>query len=196
MSEKRVIARSDVLTMDDYAARRTDLKKDIAAYKVNRRVEVGPFATFYFESYKTMWHQVHEMLFIEKGGEEQIADELEAYNPLIPKGSELVATVMFEIDDPDRRARVLAGLGGVEHTMSIRIGDETIMGHAEEDVDRTNAAGKASSIQFVHFNFTPAQIEAFTTPGTETVLAIGHQNYGHMAIIPEPVRAALSEDFA
>ena len=71
----------------------------IAAIKQNRRVEVGPFATFYFENYDTMWHQVHEMLHIERGGEAQIADELEAYNPLIPQGDELIATVMFEIED-------------------------------------------------------------------------------------------------
>ena len=90
--------------------------------KKNRRLEVGPFATFYFESYDTMLHQVHEMLFIEKGGAEQLPDELAAYNPLIPQGSELVATVMFEIDDPVRRARVLGMLGGVEHKAFIRVG--------------------------------------------------------------------------
>ncbi len=75
--------------------------------KRHRRLEVGPDCTFYFENFETMWNQVHEMLFIEKGGEAQIADELSAYNPLVPKGRELVATVMFEIDDPVRRAAFL-----------------------------------------------------------------------------------------
>ena len=93
---------------------RAERRKHISEIKRNRRLEVGPFATFYFEFYETMLHQVQEMLFIEKGGEAQLADELAAYNPLIPQGSELVATVMFEIDDPIRRGRVLATLGGVE----------------------------------------------------------------------------------
>ena len=101
-----------------------------AEIKKDRRLEVGPFATFYFECYDTMLHQVQEMLFIEKGGEEQIEDELAAYNPLIPQGSELVATVMFEIDDPVRRARVLGMLGGVEDKAFIRVGGDTIRGVA------------------------------------------------------------------
>ena len=98
MAGKHEIGRADILPMEDYAARRAELKREISGIKRNRRIEVGPFATFYFESYRTMWHQIHEMLYIEKGGEDQIAGELGAYNPLIPKGRELVATVMFEID--------------------------------------------------------------------------------------------------
>lgn len=195
MAGKHEITRADVLPMADYAARRADLKREISEIKRNRRVEVGPFATFYFESYRTMWHQIHEMLHIEKGGEDQIPDELAAYNPLIPKGSELVATVMFEIDEPERRARVLAGLGGVEHTLSLTVAGDTVTGVAEQDTERTNAKGKASSIQFIHFPFTAAQTEAFREPGAQVVIGIGHANYGHMAVMPEPVRAALAEDF-
>jgi hypothetical protein len=142
-----------------------------------------------------MWNQVHEMLFIEKGGEAQIADELSAYNPLIPKGRELVATVMFEIDDPARRGALLAKLGGVEETAFIRIGGETVKGVPEIDVDRTNAAGKASAVQFIHFPFTPAQIEAFRGEGAEVVLGFSHPNYAHMAVLAEVVRAALAGDF-
>ncbi len=195
MPAKRAIAREDILDIGEYGAQRRALKRELADYKVNRRIAVGPFATFYFESYRTMWHQVHEMLFIEKGGEEQIVDELEAYNPLVPRGDELVATVMFEIDDPVRRARVLAGLGGVEHAMSFAVAGQRIDGHSDDDVDRTNAAGKASSVHFVHFRFTPGQIAAFRTEGAEIVVGINHPNYGHMAVLPQPVRAALAEDF-
>ena len=140
--------------------------------------------------------QVHEMLFIEKGGEEQIPDELRAYNPLIPKGDELVATAMFEIDDEIRRGRVLARLGGVEETVSIRFGGEEVKGVPEQDVDRTTAAGKASSVQFIHFPFTKAQIEKFRTAGTQVVVGLAHPDYAHMAVMPEAVRAALAEDFA
>ena len=91
-----------------YAGERAERRTRIAELKKNRRIEVGPFATFYFENYDTMWLQVQEMLRIEKGGAEQIAGELEAYNPLIPQGDELIATLMLEIEDPDRRDRELA----------------------------------------------------------------------------------------
>jgi hypothetical protein len=135
------------------------------------------------------------MLYIEKGGVEQIDGELEAYNPMIPNGSELTATVMFEIPDPDRRKAVLGSLGGIEETAFISVGGEIIKGLAEADQDRTNAAGKASSVQFIHFPFTKAQIEAFRQPGAEVVLGFKHPNYGHMMTLPETVRQALSADF-
>ena len=122
----RAIEVSAILPLTEYVKVRAERRRQIAEIKKNRRLEVGPFATFYFESYETMLHQVHEMLFIEKGGPAQIPDELAAYNPLIPQGSELVATVMFEIDDPIRRARVLAMLGGVENQAFIRVGSEVV----------------------------------------------------------------------
>jgi hypothetical protein len=142
-----------------------------------------------------MWLQVQEMLYIEKGGPEQIPDELAAYNPLIPNGSELVATIMFEIDDPIRRKNFLARLGGVENTIFIEFADETVVAAPEQDVDRTTAEGKASSVQFVHFPFTRAQIEKFRNLGTRAVLGFKHPSYAHMAVVPEEVRAALAEDF-
>ncbi|MFN3462299.1 MAG: DUF3501 family protein, partial [Oceanibaculum sp.] len=141
-------------------------------------------------------HQVHEMLFIEKGGAEQLPDELAAYNPLIPTGSELVATVMFEIDDPLRRARVLGMLGGVEHKAFIRVGGETIRGVPEDDQERSREDGKASSVQFIRFPFTPAQVAAFKGDAGDVVVGFDHTNYGHMAVMSAPVRQALSGDFA
>jgi hypothetical protein len=195
MTIQKEITREDILPFDDYAATRRERKQALTEKKKNRRIEVGPHATFYFENYETMWHQVHEMLHIERGGEEQIADELHAYNPLIPQGKELVATVMFEIGDPDRRARILSQLGGVEEHMWISVDGERVPGVAEEDVDRTNAAGKASSVQFVHFAFSDAQIAAFKSGDAEVVVGISHENYSHMAGMPEDVRAALAEDF-
>ncbi len=116
--------------MARYAEERTARRRALVEAKHHRRLEVGPDCMFYFENYETMWNQVHEMLFIEKGGEAQIADELSAYNPLVPKGRELVATVMFEIDDPVRRAAFLARLGGVEETAFLRLGGETIQRRA------------------------------------------------------------------
>lgn len=195
MTPRHEITPADIMSMDDYAAVRAERKKAIAELKKNRRVAVGPDATFYFESYDTMFHQVHEMLYIEKGGDGQIADELSAYNPLIPNGRELVATLMFEIDEPVRRAAFLAGLGGVEETVSLAFEGETIEAVAEQDVDRTTAEGKASSIQFLHFPFTGAQVEKFRTADAQVSLAIGHEKYGHLAVLPEAVRLALAGDF-
>ena len=194
--KKTEIGREDVLPMAEYLKIRRQKRRELAAVKKDRRVQVGPYATFYFESYDTMWLQVHEMLAIERGGEEQIPDELEAYNPLIPKGRELVATVMFEIDDPVRRKAVLDRLGGVEETMTITVDGEKIRSRPEEDLDRTTAAGKASSVQFVHFDFTPEQIAKFRQPGAQVLVGIEHPNYGHLAVMPEHVRATLAEDFA
>jgi hypothetical protein len=195
MSAKKEITAADILPPAEYAKRRAAMRAEIVAKKKNRRLEVGPFATFYFECYATMLQQVQEMLHIEKGGEAQIADELTAYNPLIPKGQELVATVMFEIDDPVRRGRALGRLGGIENTMFIKLGDDKIMGVAEEDQDRTNAEGKASSVQFVHFPFTRAQIERFKTAGQTIILGMEHPNYAHMAVMSDAVRAELAGDF-
>ena len=165
MAAKHELTRDDVIAMADYARERKERRRALVEAKRHRRLAVGPDCTFYFENYETMWNQVHEMLFIEKGGEAQIADELSAYNPLIPKGRELVATVMFEIDDPVRRGALLAKLGGVEETAFIRIGGATIKGVPEADLDRTSAAGKASSVQFIHFPFTDAQVAAFRSEG-------------------------------
>jgi len=136
------------------------------------------------------------MLFIEKGGAEQLPDELAAYNPLIPQGSELVATVMFEIDDPIRRGRVLATLGGVEDKAFIRVGSDIVRGVAEQDQDRSREDGKASSVQFIRFPFTAAQIAAFKSGGGDVIVGFDHPNYGHMAVMPPPVREALAQDFA
>ena len=196
MTAKFQITRADILPLATYAAERKALRQDIRQVKNRRRVEVGPFATFYFENYQTMWHQVHEMLYIEKGGDEQIAGELAAYNPLIPKGHELVATVMFEIDDEVRRAVILRKLGGIENHMFITVGGATIRAKPEGDVERTKADGKTSSVHFVRFPFTDAQVASFKKAGAQAIVGFDHPEYGHMAVIPETNRQALAEDFA
>lgn len=192
---KREITPADILPMEEYAKVRAERQRRIALLKRDRRLAVGPDTTFSFECYETMLHQVHEMLFVERGGAAQIADELRAYNPLIPQGRELVATLMFEIEDADRRQRMLAALGGVEDTVAISFAGETVAGRPEADVERTNEAGKTSSVHFLHFPFSADQIAKFRAPGTKAVLAIGHARYAHMAVIPENVRAALAQDF-
>lgn len=192
---KRILTEADILPTAEYVRNRKEHRRRVTEKKRNRRVAVGPHITFYFECWETMWLQVQEMVYIEKGGAEQVPGELEAYNPLIPNGSELTATFMIEIDDPIRRKRVLDTLGGIEETAFIRVGGEMIRGVAEADQDRTTAEGKASSVQFVHFPFTAEQIAAFSSPGSEVVLGFSHPNYGHMTLLPEAVRAELTGDF-
>jgi hypothetical protein len=191
----RQITAADILPATDYAKRRKELRAEIVAVKRQRRLSVGPYATLHFENFDTMRMQVQEMLHIEQGGDEQLPGELAAYNPLIPNGHELVATVLFEVDDPVRRASFLATLGGVEETAFIEVAGSRIAGAAEADQDRTTAEGKASAVQFIHYPFTPADIERFKQSGTRVVVGFDHPAYAHMTVMPEPVRAALAADF-
>jgi len=194
-TRKKEITRDDIMDMAEYAKVRKEQRRRMIEKKKLRRVAIGPDATAHFEDYDSMWLQVHEMLFIEKGGEAQLADELEAYNPLIPQGRELVCTVLFEIEDEARRRRFLAALGGVEETMFIRVDGEEIKGEAETDVDRTTAEGKASSVHFIHFPLTDGQVEKFRRPDAEVVVGFKHPAYGHMALLSDGTRRALAEDF-
>jgi hypothetical protein len=196
MTSTGALTLADIIPPAEYAKNRAEWKRKIGAIKRDRRVAVGPYVTFYFESRDTMWLQVQEMIYIEKGGMEQAVGELEAYNPLVPNGSELTATFMIEIDDPIRRKNVLDTMGGIEEAAFLRLGDETIKGQPEADQDRTTADGKASSVQFVHFPFTSAQIAAFRGGKADVILGFTHPSYGHMAILPEAIREALSKDFA
>ena len=194
MSHRHELTAADILPWAEYAKDRAEHRRRITAIKRHRRIEVGPYVTFYFESFDTMWLQVQEMLHIEKGGAAQLVDELAAYNPLIPKGRELVATFMIEIDDPLRRARMLAQLGGVEETAFIEVAGERIVAQPEADQDRTSAEGKASSVQFVHFTFTDAQAKAFSEPNARVIIGLSHPAYNHMAVMSEATRLSLAED--
>ena len=195
MPGKREITHTDVLSPARYAAERPARRAEIIALKRNRRIEVGPFAVLLFENYDTMWSQVHEMLFIEGGGA-QLDGELAAYNPLIPNGRELVATLMLEIDDPIRRARVLAGLDGIETAVRLEFAGEVVAGHATEDgIARSTTEGRASSVHFLHFPFSDAQIDIFRRPESEISAAIRHPGYHHLAVMPTSVRDVLANDF-
>tara|TARA_B100000989_G_scaffold22600_1_gene14779 strand:+ start:51 stop:644 length:594 start_codon:yes stop_codon:yes gene_type:complete len=193
--EKREIQKSDIISLDAYIKDRKELRKNIVNFKKNRRVAVGPYATFYFESYETMLAQVQEMLYIEKGGDEQLHDELNAYNPLIPNGKELTATLMFEIDNPISRASFLGKVGGIEKMVFMKLNGETIKAIPEEDVDRTSAEGKASSVQFIHFNFTDEQIHKFKLKDVDVELGMDHKEYSHITKLSEENIASLSKDF-
>ena len=191
---ERKITPADIISDDKYAAQRDALRRAAIAVKKNRRVEVGPYATFAFENYDTMWLQVMEMLHIEKGGAEQIPGELETYNPLIPQGSELIATLMLEIEDAVVRDKTLPTLGGIEETVFLDIGKERINATPTEYEDRTTPDGKTSSVHWLRFSFTPEEIAKFASESV--ILGVAHRNYGHMAILPDTVRAELAKDFS
>src|SRR5437763_15763855 len=158
---RRQLTPADILPLAEYEKIRPQRRRETAELKKRRRVEVGPFATFYLENFDTMWQQVQEMLYIEKGGETQIAAELAAYDPLIPPGTELVATVMFAIDDTVRRGNALARLGEIENSAVIEVAGERVRGEPDPTRENTSPDGKASAVQFLRFPFSPAQIAAF-----------------------------------
>ena len=194
--QTREVTKADIIPLEQYSKSRKQLRKEIIEFKKTRRVSLGPYATFYFECYETMLAQIQEMLYIEKGGNEQLKDELNAYNPLIPKGKELVATLMFEIDNTLSRTEFLNKVGGIEKKAFIKINGEKINSTPEKDVDRTSSEGKASSVQFVHFNFADEQIIKFKNLDNEVILGIDHKLYNHMTKISESTRKALVKDFA
>jgi Protein of unknown function (DUF3501) len=193
--DTRTLTATDFLPLSEWASIRKDRRTALSERKKDRRLSVGPYATLYFENWDTMWYQVQEMLWIEKGGDAQIPDELAAYNPMIPNGLELSATLMFGIADEDKRRLVLGQLGGVESTISISIGGQRVIAVSEEDLERTKADGKTSSVHFLHFPFTPEQIALFRDPATDVMLRIDHPNYGHAALVIGAVRTELSGDF-
>ena len=192
--EKREISKEDIMPLDAYTKNRKELRRSIVDFKKNRRVALGPYATFYFESYETMLAQVQEMLYIEKGGDDQLNDELAAYNPLIPNGKELTATLMFEIDNPVSRATFLGKVGGIEEKVFMKVEGEKIKAMPEEDVDRTSAQGKASSVQFIHFKFTDEQIAKFKN-SSEIEIGIDHTEYSHTTKLADVTIKSLSLDF-
>ena len=193
--EKREIQKQDIMPLDVYIKNRKELRKNIVSFKKDRRIALGPYATFYFENYETMLAQVQEMLYIEKGGDEQLKDELEAYNPLIPNGKELTATLMFEIDNPVSRSAFLSKVGGIEEKVFIKIDGEIAKAVPEKDVDRTSADGKASSVQFIHFELTDEQIQKFKSKNIDIELGIDHKDYSHTSKLSLENINSLSADF-
>ena len=192
--KNREIEKKDLISLENYAKNRKELRKELLEFKKKRRVALGPYATFYFESFETMLAQIQEMLYIEKGGDEQLNDELSAYNPLIPKGKEFVATLMFEIDNPISRADFLSKIGGIEKKIFIQIQNEKVNATAEQDIERTSEEGKASSVHFLHFIFTENQIKKIKDTNNKVELCIDHEFYSHKTTITPQTINALTKD--
>ena len=193
--EKRQVEKKDLMSADIYAESRKQIRKDLVEFKKNRRIALGPYATFYFESFETMVAQIQEMLHIEKGGDEQLKDELAAYNSLVPNGKELTATLMFEIDNPISRGAFLGKVGGIEEKIFMKIANEVVKAVPEDDVDRTSAEGKASSVQFIHFKFNDDQISKIKSGNINIELGIDHKEYAHTTKLTEDNIKSLLADF-
>jgi len=193
--DQRTITRADILPLDQYELIRADKRAEAIARKRLTRLGIGPNASIMFENWDSMWLQIQEMLRIEKGGDAQVDDELSAYDPMVPKGGELTATVLFEVPDPVRRDAFLRSIGGVENHIAIRVGDHVIPARAEGDVERTRESdNKASAVHFFHFDFPPEAVAAWKSGEGSAMVVIDHPAYGHAAIIGGETRAFLSRE--
>ncbi len=193
--DTRTITPADILPLDQYELIRADKKAEAIERKKLTRLAVGPHATALFENWDSMWLQIQEMLRIEKGGEDQLVDELAAYDPMVPKGAELTLTMFFEIGDPDRRDAFLRTIGGVENHVAIQLGQITIRARPEGDTERTRTSdNKASAVHFFHFDFTPEAVAAWKSGEGTALLLIDHPNYGHAAVISPETRAFLARE--
>jgi hypothetical protein len=191
----RTITPDDILPVEQYDLIRADKKAEAIARKKLTRLSVGPNATILFETWDSMWLQIQEMLRIEKGGDAQLADELAAYDPMVPKGRELTATVLFEVADPVRRDSFLRTIGGVEQHVAIQIGDHVIRARPEGDIERTRTSdNKTSAVHFFHFDFTPEAVAAWKSGEGSAMVLVDHPNYGHAALIGQQARAFLSAE--
>ncbi len=193
-AERRVTPQ-DLIPDAEFAAQRKARRAALLPVKQLRRVSLGPYCTVIFESFDTMLFQIQEMLLVEKGGAAQIADELAAYNPMIPQGSELTATVLFEIEDEVRRDLILRRLGGVEDHFFLQVGSERAAAVQEGDIERTREDGKTSSVHFLHFPLTAPQKAVFRDPSVQIMVGCDHELYAHLAVLSPATRAELARDF-
>jgi hypothetical protein len=190
------LTRADLLSLEAYAEQRKAFRAQVLAHKKNRQVRLGEHATLLFEDHLTMQYQIQEMLRVERIFEPQgIEDELAAYNPLIPDGSNLKATFMIEYADEEERKRALKNLIGIEDKVWMRVaGFARIEAIADEDMERENPE-KTASVHFLRFEFTPEMIAA-AKQGAALAVGVDHPHYqASVDLLPEPVRAALVVDF-
>ena len=197
MTSMQKLTRDDLFSLEKYAEVRREFRQRVLAHKKDRRLDLGTNAALYFEDRLTMQYQIQEMLRIERIFEAAgINDELEAYNPLIPDGSNWKATFMIEFPEVDERRDMLKQLRGVEHRVYIQVQDfERVFAIADEDLERTDEE-KTSAVHFLRFEFPPEQV-AVLKDGASFAAGIDHENYT-VEIVPvaDATRASLVEDFA
>jgi len=189
------LARADLLSLEQYASDRPRLRSEVIAHKQLRNVQVGPNMTWCFEDYTTIRYQVLEMLRAERIFESDgIQGELDAYNPLIPDGSNWKVTLLLEFPDPEERRAALEKLIGVEDRCWIRVSEmERVFAVADEDMERENSE-KTSAVHFLRFELSPSMVDAMIS-GASLSIGVDHDNYRHLlSPLPAPVRDALSRD--
>ena len=190
------LTRADLLSLEQYADQRQAFRAQVMEHKQPRRVALGKHVTLLFEDRLTIQYQIQEMLRVERIFEpEGIADELNAYNPLIPDGSNLKATLLIEFEEVEERKRALQELIGLEDKIWIQIGDfEPVKPIADEDMERENEE-KTSSVHFLRFEFTPPMIAAAKS-GALLAIGVDHSHYSAtLAPVPDAIRASLVADF-
>jgi hypothetical protein len=188
---EKMITQDDILDIETFMQCRPQWRQDILALKKDRRVTLGPEVTCYFENRQTLLWQIQEMLYIEKGGAEQIEDELAAYAPLEPNGNEWVATVMIEIPDPIERALKLSQLGHFEFSLVLKFVGHEVVGKPEDDQERTTAEGKTSSVHFIRWTFTQEQKDLLRQENQDVILESRHPNYLHKTVLSDKNRTSL-----
>jgi hypothetical protein len=189
------LTRNDLMSLEQYSIARKDFRAKVIEHKRNRNVALGPNATWSFEDQLTMQYQVQEMLRVERIFEaEAIQEELDAYNPLIPDGSNWKATFLLEFPDADERRHRLAQLRGVEDRCWVQVaGFERVYAIADEDLERENE-DKTSSVHFLRFELSP-QMCAQVKAGAAIAAGIDHDNYRHaVASLPQNVRESIAKD--
>jgi hypothetical protein len=190
------LSRGDLLSLEEYAEQREQIRADIMAHKKLRQVPIGPNLTLYFEDEKTMRYQIQEMLRIERIFEaDGIHEELDTYNPMIPDGRNWKATMMIEYPDVEERRRRLADLRGIEETLHVQVdGFDPVYAIVNEDLERTTE-DKTSSVHFARFEFTPEMVQAMKGGATITA-GVRHDAYPHDSTeITGAVRDSLVSDF-
>ena len=191
------LARADLMSLEQYAVERKRLRTEVIAHKLIRKIQVGPNMTWCFEDSVTLRYQILEMLRVERIFENAgIQDELDAYNPLIPDGSNWKVTLLLEFPDPDERRAALEKLIGVEDRCWIRVSEmERVFAIADEDMERAND-DKTSAVHFLRFELSPSMVEALKS-GAPLSIGVDHDSYRHLlGPVPSSIRDSLSLDLA
>ena len=191
------ITRDSLMSLEGYAKVRPEMRAEVMAHKKNRMVELGDHVTLIFEDEKTMRYQIQEMLRAERTFEESgIQDELDAYNPLVPDGSNWKATMMIQYSDPDERKLALAKLKGIEESVWVQVADQAkAFAIADEDMERENE-DKTSAVHFLRFELDAASVAAAKV-GSPIRMGIDHEAYRVESMtLAENTRAALVLDLS
>lgn len=175
----KMLSRTDLLSLEDYSARRDDIRSQVMLHKKNRRVEIGAHVCLYFEDRTTISYQIQEMLRAERIFESNgIQEELDTYNPLIPEGSNWKATMMIQYDDAEERRIALQKLIGIEDAVWVRVGNQNrVSPIADEDLERTTE-NKTSAVHFLRFELTPDMVDEINKGGVVS-MGVSHPEYEH-----------------